>query len=234
VVTVGARPCDHPNLRRARVRELLCYLVAHGRRRREQVTDELWADLDDGGRNLRTTLNYLHVVLEPDRSPGEPTYFVRSEGLWLSLERIDRLSTDFWELEDRLQQAERAEQSNEPAAALEAYDRMLPLWRGDPFADGGGAIWTHSAAALVRSRYLRAAQRAAELHLAAHHLPEAQEAAHWVLHAEPTSDAAHRLLVQAHLARNDVTGARQAIAAYREVLADHGLEPERSVLGLVP
>ena len=234
VVTVGAKPCDHPNLRRARVRELLCYLVAHGRCRREQVTDELWADLDDGGRNLRTTLNYLHVVLEPDRSPGEPTYFVRSEGLWLSLERIDRLSTDLWELEDRLEQAERAEQRNAPAAALESYDRVLPLWRGEPFADGGGAMWTHSTAALVRSRYVRAAQRAAELHLAAHDLSAAQEAAHWVLRSEPTSDAGHRLLVQAHLAGNDVTGARQVVAAYREVLTDHGLEPDRSVVGILP
>jgi LuxR family transcriptional regulator, maltose regulon positive regulatory protein len=232
-VSVGGRRTDHPNLHRARVRELLCYLVAHGRRRREEVTDELWPGHDDGGRNLRTTLNYLHAVLEPDRGRGEPTYFVRSEGAWLVLERIERLSTDLWELEDRFEQAERAEQDGAPAAALAAYDSLLPLWRGEPFVDGGGALWAHAAAAALRSRYVRAARRAAELHLAAHHLADAEDAARRVLQAEPTSGVGHRLLVQANLARDDLTGARTAVAAYREVMADLGLEPDTSVVGLL-
>jgi LuxR family transcriptional regulator, maltose regulon positive regulatory protein len=233
-VSVGERRTDHPNLHRSRVRELLCYLVAHGRCRREEISDELWPDFDDGGRNLRTTLNYLHAVLEPDRGRGEPTYFVHGEGAWLVLERIDRLSCDLWELEDRLAEAERAERDNAPAAALAAYDSLLPLWRGEPFIDGGGALWAQVAAATLRSRYTRAATRAAELHLAANHHADAEEAARRVLQAEPTSATGYRLLVQADLARNDLVAARHAVEDYREVMRDFGLEPERAVTRLLP
>src|SRR5437763_2990677 len=41
------------NVRRQRVRELLCFLVVRGRARREEITEELWPELDDRGRNLR-------------------------------------------------------------------------------------------------------------------------------------------------------------------------------------
>ena len=59
---------EHPELRRQRVRELLCYLVVHRRARREAVGEELWPDVADPGRNLRVTLNYLQTVLQPERA----------------------------------------------------------------------------------------------------------------------------------------------------------------------
>ena len=89
-------PVEHEHLRRRRVRELLCVLVARRQVRREELADQVWPDLDDPGRNLRTTLNYLQQALEPERPATAPPYFVRSEGPWLTLVDDEHLSVDAW------------------------------------------------------------------------------------------------------------------------------------------
>jgi LuxR family transcriptional regulator, maltose regulon positive regulatory protein len=77
----------YPDLRRERVRQLLCYLAIHPRTTRKRVAAQLWPDLDDeaASRNLRVTLTYVQRVLEPDRPRSEPPYFLRAEGPALEL-----------------------------------------------------------------------------------------------------------------------------------------------------
>src|SRR5207248_33096 len=133
----AGEPVDDADLRRQRVRELLCFLIVRSRVRREEISAELWPGLDDRGRNLRVTLNYLQRVLQPERSPSDPPYFLRSIGPWLSFEGRDRLEVDVWAVDELLDEADRAERSGNPAGALAAYTRALPLWRGEPVARSG-------------------------------------------------------------------------------------------------
>jgi LuxR family transcriptional regulator, maltose regulon positive regulatory protein len=221
------------DLRRRRVRELLCYLVAHRRVRREEVAAELWPELDDGGRNLRVTLNYLQRVLQPERLEGSPPYFIRSDGTWLTLVDDERLQVDAWILDARLDEADAAERSGAPAAALAAYRAVLPLWRGEPFADVPYAPWAQPPRTRLRMRYTEAALRAGELLLAAAHNAEARDAARYAIAAEPSSEPAYRLLARTHLADGDRAGARRALDDCRTALAQLDIEPDAATLALL-
>jgi DNA-binding SARP family transcriptional activator len=221
-----------PVLRRQRVRELVCFLAIHRRSRREQITDELWPDLDDRGRNLRVTLNYVQRVLQPERTGSDPPYFVRANGPWLVLEGTDRLSVDAWQLDALLDDAERAEQAGDPAAALASYRDALPLWQGEPFADAPYASWAEAERTRLRVRYTVAAIRAGELELAGGDPGRARGAAHRAIEAERTAEPAYQLLARAHLAENDAAAARHAIDACVAALAELDIEPDPATVAL--
>jgi DNA-binding SARP family transcriptional activator len=206
-------PVEHEHLRRRRVRELLCVLVARRQVRREELADQLWPDLDDPGRNLRTTLNYLQQALEPARPATAPPYFVRSEGPWLTLVDDEHLFVDAWELESHLDAADRAEQAGHPAEALDAYREVLPLWRGEPYSDVAEGLWVHAERARLVARYTRAALRAGELLLAAGDSIAARGAAERALAVDPLEEAAYRLLARTHEFEGNVAAAARALAA---------------------
>lgn len=126
---------SHPHLRRQRVRELLAFLVAHRTARRDVVADALWPDHPDPRHNLRVTLGYLHDVLDPGRTPGEPSPHLEADQRSVALIASDRFRCDLWDLEAHLTAAAGAERAGDPVGALAAYDAALPLWQGDPFDD---------------------------------------------------------------------------------------------------
>lgn len=218
-------PATPPELRRQRVRDLLAYVVAHRRVRREQVTEALWPDLDDGGRNLRVTLTYLQRVLEPEREDGAMPSFLRSEGPWLVLEPSANLAADVWDLERHLDAGARADASGTPGAAIDAYLAALPLWRGEPFADQPYDEWAEAQRVDLRARFTAAARRAGALLLAADEPRVAATAAEAALRADTADETAHLLLVQAHLAAGDPVAARSALASWERALAALGLTP---------
>jgi LuxR family transcriptional regulator, maltose regulon positive regulatory protein len=217
---------EHRDLRRQRVRQLLCYLIVKGRVRREEAADELWPELDDGGRNLRVTLNYLHGVLEPDRAGRQPPFFVRVEGPWLVLCRDDHLAVDAWDMHARLDEAEVAEKDGSPTLALAAYRAARLLWRGEPFADAPYALWAETARTRLRSRFAAAAVRAGELELAAGDPHEARAFAEAAVAAEQYSEVAYRLLARSHLDEGDRAGAHRALDDCRVALAELSLDVE--------
>ena len=223
----------HPHLRRQRVRELLCLLVSRGRVRREEVADELWPELADPARNLRTTLNYLQKVLEPDREEGEPPYFLRAEGAWLSLTGGDHLEVDVWKLAACLDSAEAAERVGDPAGALECYRAVLPLWRGEPYADAVEGSWLLAERSRLCACYTAAALRAGELLLAAGDSDAARSAGHHALHADPSGEPGHQLVIRTHLADGNLAGATRAVQECRSALADLGLEPHSTTTDLI-
>ena len=224
---------EHPELRRQRVRELLCYLIVHRRARREAVGEELWPDVADPGRNLRVTLNYLQTVLQPERDRDSKPYFLRAGGTWLELAVDDRLEIDGWLLEARLEEADAAERAGAVAAALAVYRAALPLWQGEPFADVPYALWAEAERTRLRTRYVAAAIRAGELLLAASAVLEGREAAERAIIADRGAEPAYRLLARAHLANHDRSNARAALESCRGALADLAVEPDAETTTLL-
>jgi len=216
-------PLEHEHLRRRRVRELLCTLVARRQVRREELADELWPDLDDPGRNLRTTLSYLQQALEPDRAASAPPYFVRAEGPWLTLVDDEHLAVDAWELVSHLDAADGAERAGRPATALETYRQALPLWRGEPYTDVAEGMWVHAERARLVTRYTTAAVRAGELLLAAGDPMAARDAAEHAIAADPAADPAYRLLARTHDAEGNPAAAARALESGRAALDALGL-----------
>jgi LuxR family maltose regulon positive regulatory protein len=224
---------DHPGLRRRRVRELLCYLVAHPRCRRDVAADALWPELPDPRHNLRVTLNYLQGVLQPERLRSDPPFFLQTHGEWLALVRDELLEVDAWALDAHLDDADAAERSRDPAAALDAYRAVLPWWRGDPFADVAGADWSLSLQQRWRTRYVTAAVRGGELALAKGAPGESRRAAERALIADPHSEAGYQLLARSYLALEDPAGARAALDACMRALDDLDALPDPTTRRLV-
>ena len=225
-------PVASPELRRPKVRELLSYLVVRRRERREAIGADLWPETADPGPRLRITLNYLQRGLQPERSPGGRPYFVRASGPWLELGGADRLEVDTWRLDELLDQAAVADQSGSLAAAIDAYEVALRLWRGEPFADVPYALWADAERTRLRSRYVAAALRLGELMLAARSVDKALRAAESAIAADPASEVAYRLSARAHLANGDTSSARRVLEQCRQALAELGapLDPATGAL----
>lgn len=224
---------ENPALRRRRVRELLGHLVEHRRARRETAATALWPDLDDGGRNLRVTLSYLQRCLQPDRTAGDPPYFLRSDGTWLELGGDDRLTVDVWTLEDLLDDAEVADRDGVPGTALTTYEAALALWRGEPYVDVSDAPWAVAARARITPRVVRAATRAGELLLAAGRAVDAARMAERAVDTDPWHEPAYRLLIRVRLSSGDRSGALELLDACRCALAQLDLEPDPTTTDLL-
>lgn len=220
--------------RRERVRALLSLLVIHRTVTRERASTWLWPDLsaERAAANMRTTLNYLQRVLEPDRPKNAAPWSVRNEGTTLRIVVDDHLSVDVWEFEHRADTAERLEAAGDPVAALDDRLAAIALWNGDPFVECRYEEWALAEAERLRLRLLRQLVRAAEVSGAVGRASEAIELANRALVIEPTAENAARALVEGHLVRNDIGSAR---AVHRRTLAsleEQGFTPEPATLEL--
>lgn len=136
-LTRDGKPVDAPELRRARVRQLLSVLVLRPVLTRDQAIDLLWPDLDPekAARNMRVTLTHLRRLLEPDRSGGEASYHLRTDGDRIRLLPSAFLSVDVWTLNalDKRAGQARADGDIDRSAALLAD--AVALWHGEPLPD---------------------------------------------------------------------------------------------------
>ncbi len=130
-------PTDAPEMHRTRVRELLCLLVVEGTVSRDRAIDLLWPDLDPtkGRANLRVTLGHLQRLLEPGRSQGGATYFVRGDVQQLQLAEVPGLEVDAWAVEAALAGAEADRRRGDAAGRIEHLRIAVAHWRGRPLAD---------------------------------------------------------------------------------------------------
>jgi len=130
-------PVDAPELRRARVRQLLSALAVRPVLTRDQAIELLWPGLvpAKAARNMRVTLTHLRRLLEPDRSGGDASYHLRTDGDTIRLLESEFLSVDLWTLDrlDKRAVQARADGDIDRTAALLAD--AVALWRGDPLPD---------------------------------------------------------------------------------------------------
>jgi DNA-binding SARP family transcriptional activator len=217
--------------RRERVRLLLAYLALHGSVSRTHLADELWPGLrpDAQSRNLRVNLTHLLRVLEPDRAPRAPSFFVRQAAGRLALHPGGRLTVDLWAFDDEAARATDADRRGAAAVGLRHALRAVELWRDEP-TDLLSQPWALIDVERCRSRFGSLAVRAGELLLAQGSPDGAQALADRALATDPWSEAAHRLLVAAHRAGGDDVAARRALTRYRVAMDEIGVEPDEATL----
>jgi LuxR family transcriptional regulator, maltose regulon positive regulatory protein len=224
-LTVGVAEPINPHWKRERVRSLLLYLVINGPARREEVMDALWPDLDlcAADRNLRVTLTYLNQVLEPGRSNGEAPFFVRQDGALIALTKSPQLVIDLHEFDSLLERAADAEYRGLPSIELELYEQAMALWRGPCVTSEGDEHWGERTRRDLTERFVAAAIRVGELHLAGGHPRAAVQAARRALAADEWSERAHCILIAVALAQGDRCGAFRALGACDAMLDDLGV-----------
>ena len=223
-------PVDAPELRRARVRQLLSALAVRPVLTRDQAIELLWPGLDPAkaARNMRVTLTHLRRLLEPDRSGGDASYHLRSEGDTIRLLQSGFLSVDLWTLDtlDKRAVQARADGDIDRTAALLAD--AVALWRGDPLPDLHHLRSPDIAVEVdqVRIRHVSQLLALAELRLVADDAAASFALAERALSLEPFDARGHRVALAAAL-----RGRRpaQITAAHRRVcsaLRQLGVPPD--------
>ncbi len=219
---------------RARVRELLGYLVLHRRVERAVVGAALWPDLDDTAmaNNLRVTISHLMQVLEPDRREGEASYFLRQDGSALRIWVDAALAIDVDRFDTEVRAARDAEASGAPSVALEHHQAAVALVRGEFLADLPDAVWADLERERLRSLAVRSAVRAGELLTASDRPDDAIRLGQRALQLDEWSEPAHLVLARAALVAGDRSAARRAVNGAREMLAELGVEASTALVAL--
>jgi DNA-binding SARP family transcriptional activator len=230
----GATPItEEAWVRRDRVRQLLAHLVQDRRATRRRIAEQLWPDLplERALQNLRVNLSHLQRVLQPERSPDDPPWFVRSDaehvdvtaaGLDLDVDRFERACHD----------ARRLDEAAQGTRAIDGYRLAASLFRGDYLADWPDAEWATAERVRLRTLATAAICRLGELLLARGEPEEATTWATTALRHEPLLERAHRLFIRGVGGQGNRAA---SVTATRELLvrlADEQLSPEPETIRL--
>jgi DNA-binding SARP family transcriptional activator len=194
---------DAPELRRARVRQLLSALALRPVLTRDQAIELLWPGLDPvkAARNMRVTLTHLRRLLEPDRSGGDASYHLRTDGDTIRLHPSEFLSVDLWTLDVLDQHAAQARADGDIDRTAALLADAVALWRGDPLPDLHHVRSLDVAAEVdqVRIRHLSHLLALGELRLVADDTAASFALAERALSLEPFDARGHRLALAAAL-----------------------------------
>jgi DNA-binding SARP family transcriptional activator len=209
---------DAPQLRRSRVRQLLSALTLHPVLVRDQAIELLWPGLDPAkaARNMRVTLTHLRRLLEPDRSGGDASYHLRTEGDMIRLLPSESLSVDLWTFDLLDTRAAQARADGDTDHAAELLAEAVTLWRGDPLPDLRDLRDPTVATEIdrLRARHVRDLLALGELRLVADNATEAFTLAQRALLLEPFESRGHRLALAAALRSRDpaqITATRHTV-----------------------
>jgi DNA-binding SARP family transcriptional activator len=224
------QPAGPPELRRARVRQLLSALVLHRALTRDQAIELLWPGLDPAkaARNMRVTLTHLRRLLEPDRSGGDASYHLRTDGDTIRLQESEFLSADLWALDALDKQASQARADGDLDAAATLLADAVALWRGDPLPD---LDYVRSPDVVgqvdqVRVRHLSHLLALGELRLVADDAAGSFALAERALSLEPFDARGHRVYLAAAIRARRTDQIAAAYQRVRSALGQLGVPPD--------
>lgn len=211
-VTRNGVAVDAPELRRARVRQLLGLLVLRPVLSRDQAMDLLWPDLDPAraARNLRVTMTHLRRLLEPGRAGGEASYCLRGDGDTVRLVRGGLLTVDLWSWQE--------------LSAAGQLDQAVALWRGEPLPDLADVC--EAEIAEVRAQHVRNLLALGELRLVTADPGQAWRLADRALTLEPFEPRGHRLALAAALRARNPQRTVETRARVLDSLRQLGVRPD--------
>jgi DNA-binding SARP family transcriptional activator len=217
--SIGGYETSDPNWRRERVRALVVWLVVHRGGTREQLAGALWPDLsgERASKNLRTTLNYVHQVLEPRRSSGDAAWFVQLDGSNIRLN--PRSEVDAWRFADLLDAADDEQRAGRPTESLPLLLEAVAMYGGDIASDLDHP-WLDLERIHLRSRFVRASCRAGDLLTAVGRPSEAIDVLRGSLDADPWHERSYIALADAYDALGDTTSATQVLDLAIEQLGE--------------
>lgn len=231
-VVVDGRPVRSLDWDRSRVRELCLHLAAHPTAAREQVAARLWPDLDRPAakRNLRVTLSYLRRALDPggsapDRSP------LLDEGAGLLGFAPGAVRIDLTDLAATGEELRLAVARGDDAGVVAAARALVRFPRGELL---GGAVpeWAAPFDQARRDAEVEAASAATPRLLALAQDGLAEAVAERGLAIDPWAERLHQAVVRARIGRDDLDGARRAMARSLRAVQDLGADPEPATVEL--
>ncbi len=203
---------------------LLC-LNAGAAVHHETIEAAMWpeADPEASSRNLHVAMASLRRVLEPSATRGS-FQLLRRDGGAYRLALPDAAEVDLIEFERALADGRAAVDRGDEASAAGWFQSALDLYAGDLLPEDGPAEWVADRRDMTRLAAVDAAQRLAEVQLAAGDAEGAARAANAGLRIDRYHDPLWRLLIGARDAAGDQGAASRARSGYERMLAELGVE----------
>jgi DNA-binding SARP family transcriptional activator len=182
------------------------------------LLEKLWPDAGDAAaRNrLRTAASQVRRTLNDRSCLVRESDSLRLQNAW-----VDVSAFRYWAAK-----AERASRYGAPAEVLEHARRAQELYRGDFEAHDNDSDWAVEARIHLQKRLLEMLcdAAAAALELGRHR--DALDMATQAVQLEPTSEAGHRALMEAHAKLGEVAMALRVFETFRRHLAEElGADP---------
>jgi DNA-binding SARP family transcriptional activator len=192
---------------------------------REQISELLWPESDPATAEsqFKVALNALTTSLEPARLPRAGSRYIERRGTAYRLNTAaPGIQLDVLRFERLLDRAASAE----PGADADLYRQALELYQGDYLADCLYSDWAGPARERLRTQYLGAAGRLAELALEAGASAEARRWAEAVLERDVCWEPAYQILLRAAALEDNRALIRRTFQRCAAALqAELGLDP---------
>lgn len=211
-------------------------LVERGRMLpRDRIMDTLWPglEMEAAANNLRVTLSRLTRALEPERPDGAPTYYIVQQGETYGLNTGCDIHLDAADFAAAVSEGRRAEYEQRRAAALEAYQRAIALYRGAFLPDSLYEDWSVVERERLALLFNDAALQLGALLLNDGQAHEAIGLAWRVLEHDQAQEEAYRLLMRAHAQLGErSTALRLYVRCVHALRTDLGVEPLPATIAL--
>ena len=214
---------------RIKALRLFQYLLTNRRSfiSRERIVADLWPELDEakGDRDFKVALNALNSALQPDRAARSLSAYITRQGTSYGLNRDAPIELDVVQFESGILAGSQAERPF-PLQSIIHYRNALNLYHGDYLPDTVYEDWTSAERERMSTLFLSSATRLARLLFQENETVEAVVWCQRVLEMDSCSEAAYRLLMQAHMVNGDRPLAIKTYQKCRSVLEEElGIEP---------
>jgi LuxR family maltose regulon positive regulatory protein len=215
--------------KRQKARQLFLFFLTNRQAlwEREQITDQLWPELDPDAaeRNFKIAYNALTKVLEPNRQRHAPSAYILRDGSRYGLRPEADIWLDVQDFNTRIGEGDALFAQNE-TKAVTCYQQALSLYRGEFLQEYPFEEWTSTERERLFIQYLRISERVAASLLTQEKWEEALQTAQTILNHDACWENAYRILMTAYV---QMGNRAQAIRAYHRCV-----ENLQSELGVPP
>ncbi|MFG3340742.1 BTAD domain-containing putative transcriptional regulator [Glycomyces sp. NPDC048151] len=209
-----------------KVRMLMRLLAVNAGRpvHREAIIDALWPQATPRAatHGLHVAMSSLRKLIEPDAAGGVFRFLAREGDAY----RLVLPADGYCDVVAVREAARLARSAPDDDAAAAILRQASDAYRGDLLPEDGAAEWVVGERERLRLAASSAAADLARLELRRGDVAEALAAAGRSVGVHRFNDEAWRLLIEAHERHGDRAAAADALARYREVLAELGVHPE--------
>ncbi|MCS6826316.1 MAG: DUF2791 family P-loop domain-containing protein [Caldilinea sp.] len=172
---------------------------------------------------LRSAINALRNVLEPDRPNRAPSRYIVTQTPGYAFHLTPEIWLDVEEFEHLLN---RAHHSADPALRLQLLQRAIDLYQDDYLITDLYADWLQVERDRLRERYFGALLQAAELHAEVGRYPEAISLCRRLLARDEVRENAYQALMRFQAESGDSAGALLTYERCRTILSEElGADP---------
>jgi DNA-binding SARP family transcriptional activator len=213
--------------RTRQARQLLKILITERPRpvATDRLIDLLWPDsaLGAAATTLRSAINALRNVLEPERPNRAPSSYIHTQAPGYAFRRNPDIWLDVDEYEAALNLAERASDADEKRRHLE---NAIDLYRDDYLISDPYADWAKAERERLRERYFHALLALAELKAQAGDYADAISMCRRVLARDEVRENAYQALMRYQAESGDSAAALLTYERCRSILAEElGADP---------